>query len=306
MHNETGDHTMDFDDNVVMLEAFADYQRAIGLSATTIRNRESILRTLSAATDTRLIDIQTAQLRRALGRQDVKSGSRRTYRGAYCAFYAFLFEDDYRADNPAARLAPVTAPKGTPRPFTRAQVDAMLVSGAYRRTRAMILLGYYQGFRVSQIARVHGRDIDRLTETIRTLAKGNKEGRVPLHPVIAELSESMPKDDWWFAARGGRTGHVHSSSVTNLITLAKIRAGIDDDRLTPHSLRHSFGTDLVDAGVDIRVVQELMLHSSLSTTQIYTGVSAQRKREAIASLAAMPIPLHSGRTTPDTNLPLAA
>lgn len=293
-------------DDHAILDAFADFQRSIGLSATTIRNRESILRTLAHATATPLIDVSTAQLRRVLGRQDIEPGSRRTYRGAYVAFYTFLHDDGYRADNPAARLAPVTAPKGTPRPFTPAQIDAMLHSGAYRRTRAMILLGYYQGFRVSQIARVHGRHIDLLTDTIRTTGKGDKDGRLPLNPVIRELAQTMPAADWWFPARGGRSGHISGSSVTNLITRAKLRAGITDERLTPHSLRHSFGTDLVEHGVDIRIVQELMMHASLSTTQIYTGVSEARKREGILTLPSRALPQRSGRGSADPDMPLAA
>ena len=70
---------------------------------------------------------------------------------------------------------------------------------------------------------------------------------------------------------------------------------VTDPKLTPHSLRHSFGTDLVEAGVDIRVVQELMMHEDLTTTQIYTGVSSRRKREGIELLQRRAIPSTSGR-----------
>lgn len=111
--------------DAALLDDFAAYQRSIGLSARTIRNRESILRTLAHTTGTPLIEVSTAQLRRVLGRQDIEPGSRRTYRGAYVAFYTFLHDDRIREDNPAARLAPVTAPKGTPRPFTPAQIDVI-------------------------------------------------------------------------------------------------------------------------------------------------------------------------------------
>ena len=211
------------------------------------------------------------------------------------AFYTFLHEEGLRADNPSQRLAPISAPKGEPRPFTREQIDAMLNGGAYRKTRAMILVGYYQGFRVSSIARVRGHDIDLDGNTIRTLGKGSKDGLLPLHPVIAELARTMPTDDWWFPARKNPSRPMSSSSVTNLITLAKKRAGILDPRLTPHSLRHAFGTDLVEAGTDIRVVQELMMHESLATTQIYTGVSSRRKREGILTLETRVVPTHSGR-----------
>lgn len=72
--------------------------------------------------------------------------------------------------------------------------------------------------------------------------------------------------------------------MTDLITKAKKRAGITDPKLTPHSLRHAFGTELVEAGVDIRVIQELMMHESLQTTQIYTGVPEERKRVALVAL----------------------
>lgn len=275
------------------LEMFADYQRAQNLAPTTIRNRRSILTTLARKSGS-LVDCDVFSLRRHVGRDDVSAGTRRTERGAILAFYTFLKEEGLRDDNPALKLPIVRAPKGEPRPFTREQIDAMLASGAYTRTRAMILIGYYQGFRVSSIARVHGLDIDTLTNTIRTVGKGNKERRLPLHPVIAELAEHMPHDGYWFPARKGE-GHVKSASVTNLITIAKKRAGILDPNLTPHSLRHAFGTDLVEADVDILVVKELMMHESLATTQIYTGVSERRKQAGIVTLTPRTIPTSSGR-----------
>lgn len=284
---------MDFQDTDA-LEMFVDYQRAQNLAATTIRNRCSILRTLAANTG-RLVDCDVFSLRRYVGREGVAAGTRRTERGAILAFYTFLQAEGLRDDNPATKLPVIRVPKGEPRPFTREQVDAMLESGAYRKTRAMILVGYYQGFRVSQIAAVHGDDIDVLTNTIRTIGKGRKERRLPLHPTVRELAATMPAHDWWFPARKNPTTHIRASSVTDLITKAKVRAGITDPRLTPHSLRHGFGTDLVENGVDIRVVQELMMHESLSTTQVYTGVSEQRKQASIVTLRARQVPAHSGR-----------
>lgn len=281
-------------DDIEALAMFEDYQRAQNLARTTIRNRRSILTALAKRAG-RLLTLDPFTLRRVFARDTVTAGTMRTERGAILAFYTFLKDEGLRDDNPALRLPVVRAPKGEPRPFTREQVDAMLTSGAYRKTRAMILLGYYQGFRVSSIARVHGRDLDPLGGRIRTLGKGGKDRSLPLHPVIAELARSMPTDGYWFPARGGKPGHVNASSVTDLITKAKLRAGILDPRLTPHSLRHAFGTDLVEAEVDIRVVQELMMHESLATTQIYTGVSERRKQEGIVTLVPRDIPRRSGR-----------
>lgn len=283
-------HQIDLD----ALEMFTDYQRAQRLAPTTIRNRKSILTSLARRTGC-LVELDVFTLRRHFARDTVTASTMRTERGAILAFYSFLHSEGLRDDNPATKLPAVQVAKGTPRPFTATQVDAMLNSGAYTRTRAMILVGYYQGFRVSSIARVHGRDIDLMSNTIRTIGKGGKERRLPLHPVIADLARSMPTDGYWFPARKNPVAHMNPSSVTNLITNAKLRAGILDPRLTPHSLRHSFGTDLVEAGVDIRVVQELMMHESLSTTQIYTGVSERRKQEGIVTLVPRSIPRRSGR-----------
>lgn len=280
----------------LLLGDYADYQRGEGLAASTIRNRASVLTTLAAHAGRPLLELSTADLRRFLGKQGLSNGSRRTYSTVLRAFYRYAVDEGLRDDDPSARLGTVHVPRGTPRPFSEADVDRMLASGAYRRTRAMILLGFYQGFRVSSIAAVHGHDVDLVSMTIRTVGKGRKERTLPLHPTIAELATTMPSDDWWFPARGGRTGHVHPASVTNLITRAKERAGITNAQLTPHSLRHGFGTELVEAEVDIRVVQELMMHESLATTQIYTGVSDRRKRAGIAALRGRAVPAHSGRS----------
>lgn len=277
------------------LDAFERDQRARGFVDSTVKNRAQCIKALEAAAGRDALDMSSSDVLKYIGRPGITRGTRRANQTAIQAFFRFALSHGLRDDDPSEGLPPVRAARGKPRPFTRDQIDAMLHSGAYKNTRAMILLGYYQGFRVSQIARVHGSDIDTRARTIRTVGKGDKVGLLPLHPLIQELAATMPANDWWFPARGGRTGHIASASVTNLITLAKKRAGIVDPRLTPHSLRHAFGTDLVEGGVDIRVVQELMMHEDLSTTQIYTGVSHRRKDAAIGELRPLAVPAHSGR-----------
>ena len=279
------DHAM----NNEVLDAFSEYQRAQSLAPTTIRNRESLLRGVAKSIGVPLLEATPHQLRRHLGRDTVTASTKRTERNALITFYRFAQVDGYRDDDPALKLPPVHVPKGEPRPFTGAQIAAMLNSGARQRTRLMIMLGYYQGFRVSQIARVRGSDFDRLTKTVRTVAKGSKERRLPVHPAIWDEVWGMPRG-WWFPSPSGGDKPISGASVTDLITKAKKRAGITDPRLTPHSLRHSFGSGLVDQGVDIRVVQELMLHEDLSTTQIYTRVSAERKSAGLFALP--PLPAH--------------
>lgn len=272
--------------NNEVIAAFAEYQRSQRLSEATIRNRQSILTTLWKRTGIDLLEQNQRTIRTHLGRPGISAGTAVTERNAIKAFYDYCVADGYLEANPTDRIPKVKAPKGEPRPFSREQIQELLKVTRQQRSRAMLMLGYYQGFRVSQIARVRGDDIDLLTRTIRTVAKGNKERRLPLHPEIEELSKVMPQG-WWFPSPKHRGQPISGHAVTDRLTLIKKRAGITDPRLTPHSLRHSFGTDLVDQGVDIRVVQELMLHEDMSTTQIYTRVSEQRKREAIEKLRAV-------------------
>lgn len=275
-------------DNI--LSAFDTYQQAKGLAVATIRNRKSIIRQYAGD----IIAATTRDLRAFLARPGISAATRRTNLNCLRTFFAFLVLDGYRDDNPTDRLDPVRVPRDLPRPFTVEQIDAMLTSGAYRKTRAMILLGYYQGLRVSQIAAIHRDDIDLLAGTLRTVAKGSVDLILPLHPVIRALTETMPSG-LWFPARRGLPGHIHSSAVTNLVRDAKLRAGITDPRLTAHSLRHSYGTHLLEHGVDVRVVQELMGHADISTTMIYTRVSDQQRRAGILSLPSRSVPKHSGR-----------
>lgn len=280
--------------NSAVLEAFDVAQYGQRLSPNTIRNRGSLLRGPSTAASAPLLHLTTRHIRSHIGRTGISPGTARTELCAFRAFYSFAVSDGYLELDPTKGVDSVRVPKGEPRPFAREQIEAMLAGGAYRRTRIMILVGYLQGFLVSQIARVRGVDIDYLTNTIRTISKGGKERRVPLHPMLREISETMPTG-WWFPARDGRDRPIQPSSVTDLITKAKIRAGIHDRKLTPHSLRHGFATDLVDRGVDIRIIQELLLHEDISSTQIYTAVSARRKDEAIRRIEHLTLPSRTKR-----------
>lgn len=270
-----------------LLDAFEVFQRSQNIAPRTIANRAWLLHGFRKHSGKPLLRAELVDMREFLGRDGVSPGTKRTERTALQAFYRWALEDGYITEDPTVKLRPVRVPRAEARPFAAWQIEAMLASGCRFRTQAMILVGYYQGFRVSQIARVRGDDIDREAMMIRTIAKGGKLRYLPLRPEIADLSLHMPRVDWWFPARDGSDAPVKPASVTDLITAAKHRAGITNTDLTPHSLRHSFGCELSDAGVDIRVIQELLLHEQLSTTQLYTRVSRARKSAGIAQLPAL-------------------
>lgn len=277
-----------------LLDAFADYQRAGNRAKRTISTRTSILRAFAARQETTLLDATVFHLRRDIGRDGIAPSTRATTRATFLAFYSFIQAEELRADNPALRLPVVKVPPHRPRPYTQEQIDRLLSTGAYKRTRAMILLAAYQGLRASEIAALHSDDIDLASGTLKVLGKGGRTDYLPLHPVIAELTPTM-RDGWWFPARRGAEGHIKGQSVSDLLTDARERAGIVDKALTGHSLRHAFGTELVRRGANIRAVQELMRHSSLQTTQRYTQVLDEDRRSALAVLPVRAIPRRSGR-----------
>lgn len=281
-------------DDDELLEAFADYQRAGNRAPRTISTRASILRCFTRRQGTTLLEASVFHLRREVGRPDLAPSSRASTRAAFLAFYGFLQSDGIRPDNPALHLPIVKVPRHRPRPYTQDQIDRLLQSGAYRRTRAMILLAAYQGLRASEIAAVHAEHIDLDADTLKVHGKGGRIDYLPLHDVIRDLAPTMGTG-WWFPARRGRPGHIKGQSVSDLLHDARERAGIADKRLTGHSLRHSFGTELVRRGANVRAVQELMRHSSLATTQRYTQVLDDDRRRALGVLPPREIPTQSGR-----------
>lgn len=279
----------------VILTSFETYQRAQRRSERTIEGRRNLLRALARQTGKAPAEITRDDLLARMGRGIAASSMQRERSDLQC-FFAWAKEHHYIPKNPAKKLPAVTVPRGRPRPFTMEQVQAILTSGAYTRTRHMILLGLYLGLRAFEIAKFSSDDIDHSGGFVRVVGKGGKDRQVPLHPVIAEIAADYPKSGYWFPARGTNRGeHIHHRSVSDLMTRAIRRAGITDPKLTGHSLRHTFATQLVANGVDIRIVQELMRHESLQSTQIYTAVTLEQMRTGAAVLPLVAVPAASGR-----------
>jgi len=290
---------MDWD---VLLTSYEVELRAQHRATRTIENRRILLRALAAQTGKPPAEITRDDLLARMGRKRVDgtpiaASSMQRERSDLQSFFAWAKEHHYIPKNPAKKLPKVTVPRTKPRPLTISQVEAMLTSGAYRRTRIMILLGLYQGLRAHEIAKFQGTDIDWSSNTVHVLGKGGKSSTLPLHPIVAAIASTMPTG-YWFpsrASRQDRSPHIGYKAVSDLMTRAIRRAGITDQRLTGHSLRHAYGTELVAGGVDIRIVQELLRHESLNSTQIYTNVTEQQKAAGQAVLPIVQLPPTSGR-----------
>lgn len=271
-------------------------QRAARKADRTIGNRIALLRRLAAATTTTSpLEVTEDMLLLYLGR-GVQPSSMQRERSDLRSFFSWACERGIRTDDPTQRLPRVHVPRRKPRPFTLEQIERMLASGAYRRTRVMIMLGYLEGMRAHEIAKMHGRDVDHDTMTIRITGKGSVVRHVPIHDLLIPELDRMPADEYWFPARGTNSGaHIHWRSVSDLLRRARERAGIRDERLTGHSLRHSFATQLLWNGADVRVVQELLGHASIASTQIYTLVTDRQLAVAHSMLPSIHVPPASGR-----------
>jgi integrase/recombinase XerD len=208
-----------------------------------------------------------------------------------------LVAEGERPDDPTAELEGVRVPAGLPKPLTEAEVASLLgaVTGSdpiARRDRALLELLYGTGARISEVCGLSMGDIDFDGHLVRLLGKGARERIVPFGRTAAQALDAwfapggrldLVPEQWrrrddaqavFVNARGGRLSRQAAWAV---ITKHGRRAGIDPQRhLSPHVLRHSCATHMLDHGADLRVVQEMLGHASISTTQVYTKVSQER------------------------------
>ncbi|MGA9279318.1 site-specific tyrosine recombinase XerD, partial [Ilumatobacter sp.] len=216
--------------------------------------------------------------------------------------HRYLAIEGLRPDDPSANLDGVKVPSGIPKPLSEAQVTSLLdaVVGhdpIDRRDRALLELLYATGARISETVGLSIGDLDLDGRLVRLFGKGSKERIVPFG------SSAGRALDEWFSVRGRarlvpdrwprrddasavflntRGSRLTRQAAWLVVKKYGSRAGITDD-LSPHVLRHSCATHLLDHGADLRVVQEMLGHVSISTTQVYTRVSQERLWEVYRS-----------------------
>ncbi len=212
-------------------------------------------------------------------------------------FHRFLALEGDTTEDPAAGVPPPSSPSRLPKAIAVEEVERLLDAAsagdtpAALRDRALLEVLYGAGARISEAVGLDVDDIDLDEGVVRLFGKGGKERLVPLGSyargaLTAYLVRARPA----FAAKGKGTpavflnqrgGRLTRQGAWGVVQAAADRAGLGD-RVSPHTLRHSFATHLLDGGADVRVVQELLGHASVTTTQIYTLVTVQRLREVYA------------------------
>jgi integrase/recombinase XerD len=213
--------------------------------------------------------------------------------------HRFLAEEGDTDGDPGADVASPRVPRGLPKALSEEEVGRLLSAVVgwdppARRDRAILEVLYGTGMRISELVGLSLGDLDLEDGTVRAFGKGAKERIVPLMGLANQAMEewlapsgrgAMTPARW--ARRGDaeavflnvRGGRLTRQGAWLVIRKHGDRVGLGD-RLTPHVLRHSCATHLLDHGADIRVVQELLGHASISTTQVYTLVSQQRLVDA--------------------------
>ena len=218
------------------------------------------------------------------------------------SLHRFLEDEGQVATNPAGEIQRPKVPSGLPKALSEADVGALLAAvtgddGVARRDRAILEVLYGCGLRVSELVGLSLADLDLSSGLLRAFGKGAKERIVPVGRLACEalgawLSPAgrgrLEPDRWarrgdaeavFLNARGGR---LSRQGAWGIVRHHGEAVGLGD-RLSPHVLRHSCATHMLDHGADIRVVQELLGHASISTTQVYTKVSSTRLRQIYES-----------------------
>jgi len=211
------------------------------------------------------------------------------------SFHRFCLEEGFVASDPSEEVGAPRVPQGIPKALTEDEVEALLgtvVGDTARalRDRAIVETLYATGVRISELVGLDRRDLDLDDGLIRVLGKGSKERIVPVGRSARDalgvyLAQGRPQlvrpnrsaGDGEAVVLNVRGGRLSRQSCWKIVRTAGERAGLTG-RLSPHVLRHSCATHMLERGADIRVVQELLGHASISTTQVYTKVSPERLR----------------------------
>lgn len=228
-----------------------------------------------------------------LADQDYKQTSRARMLSAIRRLFQYLHREKIRADDPSALLVSPKLPKRLPKDLSEQQVEALLNApdpndAMELRDKAMLELLYATGLRVTELVSLTMENISLRQGVVRVTGKGGKERLVPMGENAVDWIETFLQQgrsellgdntsDVVFPSKRAR--QMTRQTFWHRIKHYAVLAGIETELLSPHVLRHAFATHLLNYGADLRVVQMLLGHSDLSTTQIYTHVATERLKQ---------------------------
>jgi integrase/recombinase XerD len=249
--------------------------------------------------DTALKDINQAQLTAYYAASYAQQASIATARRRFSChkrFFKWLVRTNQRTDNPQATLSTVKNYRTDPQTLTEKQVEALLTAPDIStpiglRDQAMLELMYASGLRVSELVSLRMFEVSLPDNALRVTGKGNKERIVPFgtpaHDVVKsyvdtarlELLKGRVSDALFITRREGEA--MSRQMFWKIIKAYALQVGIASELISPHTLRHAFATHLLNHGADLRVVQLLLGHADIGTTQIYTHIATQRLQDLV-------------------------
>ncbi|WP_313104511.1 tyrosine recombinase [Brevundimonas sp.] len=235
-----------------------------------------------------------------LSRRGLSAATAARRRSSVRQFYRFALGEGWRNDDPSRRIDAPKQGRSLPKTLNRDEIEALLTaagaadSAAGLRLVALVEMAYASGLRVSELLALKVEAVRRDPAYLIVRGKGGKERLAPLNAAAREAIKAWldardaarkpntPDSAWLFPSHG-KTGHLTPRRFAQLLDQAALAANIDPARVSPHVLRHAFATHLLEGGAALRVVQTLLGHADISTTQIYTHVATDRLAQVVHS-----------------------
>ena len=233
-----------------------------------------------------------------LAQRGLSAATQARRRSAVRQFYRFALGEGWRGDDPSRRLDAPSRGRPLPQVLSREEMERLLAAAGSednargQRLLTLMELAYASGLRVSELLALKVEAMRRDPAYLLVRGKGGKERLAPLNASAREAVKAWlavrdarrkpgaPDSPWLFPS-SGRSGHLTPRRFAQLLDQSAGAAGIDPARISPHVLRHAFATHLLEGGADLRVVQTLLGHADISTTQIYTHVATDRLAEVV-------------------------
>jgi integrase/recombinase XerD len=235
-----------------------------------------------------------------LGRRGMAPATAARRRSAVRQFYRFALGEGWRTDDPSRRVEAPRQGRPLPKILSREEVERLIAAAAARdgaagvRLACLVELTYASGLRVSELVALPLAAVARDPAYLIVKGKGGKERLAPLGEaartavkawlaVRPAAKDAGGRDNPWLFPSRGAGGRLTARRVAQMMDEAAVAAGIDRSKVSPHVLRHAFATHLLEGGADLRVVQTLLGHADIATTQIYTHVAQDRLAQVVAS-----------------------
>ena len=260
-----------------VLKDWAEYLAATGSRTKTIQTRTRAIQSLTSHARVEPLDLHR---RHVLG---WLAGCRSqwtkvTYWASAKAFDAWLTEFEYAELDLLRGIPRPKPPRSVARPIDSDTIAALLTAPLTARARAYVMLALHAALRVHEVAQVRGEHFDHANGWLLVAGKGGFVERVPIHPEISKLADTMPEFGWWFPSRVNPGEHVSAHTVSLTIGAALQSVG---SSATAHQLRDTAATEFQRRVKDIRLTQSFLRHQSVQSTQKYTKVDDAALQDAV-------------------------